>query len=58
MGDRKVGLVGFREFMNAGFVTAGLEVHDLEYDVKAFNITLPRVRVISLDEFDPEEFLR
>jgi uncharacterized protein len=58
VGDRKVGLVGFREFMNAGFVTAGLEVHDLEYDVKAFNITLPRVRVISLDEFDPEEFLR
>jgi uncharacterized protein len=56
--DRKVGVIGFREFMNAGFVTAGVEVHDLEYDVKAFNITLPRVRVISLDEFDPEEFLR
>jgi uncharacterized protein len=56
--DRKVALVAFREFVNAGFVTAGVEVHDLEYDVQAFNITLPRVRVISLDEFDPEEFLR
>jgi uncharacterized protein len=56
--DRKVGLVGFREFMNGGFGDAGLEVHDLEYDVKAFNIRLPRVRVIPLDEFDPEEFLR
>jgi putative heme uptake system protein len=58
LGTRKVGMVGFKEFMNAGFATAGVEVHDLEYDVKAFNITLPRVRVISLDEFDPEEFLR
>jgi putative heme uptake system protein len=58
VGTRKVGVVGFKEFMNAGFATAGVEVHDLEYDVKAFNITLPRVRVISLDEFDPEEFLR
>jgi uncharacterized protein len=56
--DRKVALVGFREFMNAGFAAAGVEVHDLELDVKAFNITLPRVRVIGLDEFDPEEFLR
>jgi uncharacterized protein len=44
--------------MNAGFAALGVEVHDLEYDVKAFNITLPRVRVIALDEFDPEEFLR
>jgi uncharacterized protein len=56
--DRRVGLVGFREFMNSGFTAVGVEVHDLEYDVKAFNMTLPRVRVIALDEFDPEEFLR
>jgi uncharacterized protein len=58
LGERKVGVVGFREFMNAGFAAAGIEVHDLEYDVEAFNITLPRVRVIALDEFAPEEFLR
>jgi putative heme uptake system protein len=58
LGSRKVGLVGFREFMNSGFAATGVEVHDLEYDVKAFNIKLPRVRVISLDDFDPEEFLR
>jgi uncharacterized protein len=58
LGERKVGVVGFRVFMNAGFAAAGIEVHDLEYDVEAFNITLPRVRVIALDEFDPEEFLR
>jgi uncharacterized protein len=56
--DRKVAIVGFREFVNSGFTAVGVEVHDLEYDVNAFNITLPRVRVIALDEFDPEEFLR
>ena len=36
----------------------GIRIHDLEYDVGAFNVTLPRVRIIPLDEFDPEQFLR
>jgi len=56
--DRKVGLIAFQEFVNAGFSALDIEVHDLEYDVKAFNVTLPRVRIIDLDRFDPEEFLR
>ncbi|HET7761823.1 MAG TPA: NYN domain-containing protein [Phycicoccus sp.] len=57
---RRVGVAGFVEFRNHGFVELaedGLEVLDLEYDVHAFNEQLPRVRVIPIDEFDPAEFL-
>ncbi len=39
-------------------VLDGVEQLDLEYDVRAFNAELPRVRIIPLDEFDPEYFLR
>jgi putative heme uptake system protein len=57
-GDRRVGLLGFSEFYNAGFrELPGLELIDLEYDVKAFTTPLPRVRVIPIDEFDPLDFL-
>jgi uncharacterized protein len=58
--SRRTALLAFREFRNAGFVPLferGLEFHDLEYDVKAFNDRLPRVRVIPIDEFDPNDFL-
>ncbi len=58
--DRRVGLVGFAEFRNRGLVALGdqgLEFFDLEADVKAFNVSLPRVRVIPISEFDPLEFL-
>lgn len=58
--DRRTALLAFREFRNAGFVPLferGLEFHDLEYDVKAFNDRLPRIRVIPIDEFDPNDFL-
>jgi uncharacterized protein len=57
---RKVGVIGFVEFRNRGFVELagqGLESFDLEYDVPAFNHRLPRVRIIPLDEFDPAQFL-
>ncbi|AKU14957.1 NYN domain-containing protein [Luteipulveratus mongoliensis] len=57
---RKVGLIAFREFRNAGFVglaDKGLEFFDLEYDVQAFNARLPRVRIIPIDEFEPADFL-
>ena len=57
---RRTALLAFREFRNAGFVPLfdrGLEFYDLEYDVKAFNDTLPRVRIIPIDEFDPRDFL-
>ena len=57
-GERRVGLLCFQEFVNAGFrELPGLEIIDLEYDVKAFNTTLPRLRIIPIDEFDPLDFL-
>ncbi|GAA1941457.1 NYN domain-containing protein [Nocardioides marmoribigeumensis] len=57
---RRVGVIGFVEFRNSGFVELvedGLETYDLEYDVRAFKETLPRVRIIPIDEFDPTLFL-
>ena len=59
-GSRKVGLVGFKEFRNAGFAELeqlGLQYFDLEHDVHAFNASLPRLRIIPIDEFDPMRFL-
>lgn len=57
---RRVGVAGFTEFRNYGFrelQSKGLELFDLEYDVRAFNDRLPRVRIIPIDDFDPAEFL-
>ena len=57
---RRVGVVGFAEFRNQGFLELagrGLEFFDLEYDVRSFNAQLPRVRIIPIDEFDPADFL-
>ena len=59
-GSRKVGLIGFKEFRNSGFApleAQGMEFFDLEHDVKAFNATLPRLRIIPIDEFDPIAYL-
>lgn len=58
--DRRVGLIAFREFVNAKFAdlhARGLESFDLEGDVRAFTTVLPRVRIIGLDEFDPNMYL-
>ncbi len=58
--DRRVGILGFREFVSASYrelETRGLEIHDLETDAHAFNVPLPRVRIIPVDEFDPADFL-
>ena len=57
-GGRRLGLVAMREFVNLRFTALGIEIHDLEYDVAAFNVPLPRVRIIGVDEFDPDLFLR
>ncbi|GAA4399414.1 NYN domain-containing protein [Fodinibacter luteus] len=57
---RRVGVAGFVEFRNNAFAQLaerGLESFDLEYDVRAFNEQLPRVRIIAIDEFDPAQFL-
>jgi uncharacterized protein len=57
-GNRRVGLIAFTELVNAGFrAVPGLQIFDLEGDVKAFNVALPRVRVIPIDQFDPADFL-
>ncbi|WP_030485017.1 NYN domain-containing protein [Nocardioides aequoreus] len=60
LGTRRVGLMAFEEFQNGGYrdlVAQGLEFFDLEHDVRAFNVSLPRLRVLTLDEFDPADFL-
>lgn len=57
-GTRQVALVGFTEFMNSGFRgLPGLRTFDLENDVRAFNTSLPRIKVIDIDAFDPFDFL-
>ena len=55
--DRRVGLIGLREYMSTQLSGLGVPLYDLEDDVQAFNHPLPRVRIIPLAEFDPERFL-
>ncbi|MFD1722114.1 NYN domain-containing protein [Amnibacterium endophyticum] len=52
-----VAMLGFPEMMSGVYAELGVPIYDLEYDAKAFNLRLPRIRVIPLAEFDPEEFL-
>ncbi len=55
-GQRRVGLLGFRELMSGSLtelIPDGLELFDLEDDVGAFTVTLPRIRVIPIERFDP-----
>ena len=57
---RRVALLGFPEFVNAGYAELreeGLQVFDMEHDAQAFNQLLPRVRILDIDSFDPEAFL-
>ena len=59
-GRRRVGLMAFREFVNLSFAELaekGLEVFDLEDDVRAFTGVLPRVRIIPIEDFDPVRYL-
>lgn len=61
VGDgRRVGLIAFEEFRNSGFIplfARGMEFYDLEHDTGAFNAPLPRLRIIPIEEFDPQQFL-
>jgi uncharacterized protein len=55
-GDRRVGVLGFRELMSGALAELsedGLELYDLEDDVGAFTVALPRVRIIPIERFDP-----
>lgn len=59
-GGRRVGLLAFREYVNAGFAdltASGLEIFDLEDDARSFDGILPRVRIIPIEDFDPDRFL-
>jgi len=55
-GGRRVGVLGFRELVSTSLsdlTGQGLELFDLEDDVGAFTVALPRVRVIPIEAFDP-----
>ncbi len=59
-GDRRVGVLAFREFLNSGYTElalAGLQIYDLEDDAACFNRVLPRLRIIDIEDFDPAAFL-
>lgn len=58
--DRRVAMLCFRELLAAGMTDLeedGLEVLDLEDDFRAFTAPLPRLRIISLADFDPTRYL-
>ena len=55
-----VGIVCFKEFLSAHLqelVELGLEVYDLESDFDAFQVRLPRLRIVDIDEYDPYDFI-
>ena len=57
---RKVAIMCFKEFLSAQLqelVDEGLEVLDLEHDLDAFQVVLPRLQIIDLEAFDPFAFL-
>ena len=57
--DRRVGLIGFREFTSTHLVDLGRASSSTSSTTSAPSTpTLPRVRIIPLDEFDPTYFLR
>jgi uncharacterized protein len=57
-GERRVGVLGFRELISTRIQELeGLELFDLEDDVHAFTVALPRVRIISIEAFDPWSLL-
>ena len=56
---RRVGLLGFRELMSVALSgIEGIEFFDLEDDAGAFTVTLPRLRVIPIERFDPWTLLQ
>ena len=57
-GERRVGLIVFTECVGQPLrEVPGVEIFDLESHVGAFDVPLPRIRIISIEEFDPEQFL-
>ncbi|MCB9662497.1 MAG: NYN domain-containing protein [Alphaproteobacteria bacterium] len=57
-GARRVAVMGFTEFLSGELRDMDhVEVCDLEDDVGAFDFVLPRVRVVAIEDFDPERYL-
>ena len=59
-GERRVGLIAFEELCSValrGLREEGMELYDLEHEIGAFNVTLPRLRIIPIEQFDPQLFL-
>ena len=57
---RRVGILGFPEFISSGLhdlTDEGLEIIDIEHGIDAFQVRLPRLRIIDLEDFDPYEFI-
>lgn len=57
---RHVAVVCFREFLSSSLndlVAKGLEILDLEYDFNAFQVTLPRIKIIEIEDYNPYDFL-
>ncbi len=57
---RRVGVLGFIEHMSHEYGELDwVEKLDLEYDAQAFlgNVVLPRMKVLSINDFHPEDFL-
>ncbi len=58
--DRRVAVLGFIEHMSHEYgEIEWVEKLDLEYDAQAFlgNVALPRMKVLSINDFRPEDFL-
>jgi len=55
---RRVGVLGFQELVSTKLREAtNNAVFELEDDVDAFEIVLPRTRPVHIDNFDPEPYL-
>lgn len=55
---RRVAVLAFEEYVSQQLRDAtDNTVYDLEERVEAFEIVLPRVRVVPVDQFDPERYL-
>lgn len=55
---RRVGILGFQELVSTKLREAtDNTVFDLEDDIDAFEIVLPRTRPVHIDSFDPEPYL-
>ena len=60
LGSRRIGILAFHEFVSTAYddlIDAGVTVFDLEDDAGSFTHRLPRIRIIPLDEFDPNDYL-